>query len=123
MCSASIAMLICRTCSLQCFFFFKQKTAYEISWWTGVQTCALPIFREHEQEIGVRLIPLKEMVYLPARDRFEESDHVESGPDPYIKVSGTRVIEESLFSGKPLPEWFTFPEVARTLSEANPPKS
>lgn len=81
------------------------------------------LFREHEQEIGVRLIPLKEMVYLPARDRFEESDHVESGPDPYIKVSGTRVIEESLFSGKPLPEWFTFPEVARTLSEANPPKS
>src|SRR5215471_4234782 len=25
------------------FFFFKQKTAYEISTWTGVQTCALPI--------------------------------------------------------------------------------
>src|SRR5690606_40233030 len=27
------------------FFFFKQKTAYEIFTWTGVQTCALPIFR------------------------------------------------------------------------------
>src|SRR3712207_7282365 len=26
------------------FFFFKQKTAYEILAWTGVQTCALPIF-------------------------------------------------------------------------------
>ena len=25
------------------FFFFKQKTAYEMIWWTGVQTCALPI--------------------------------------------------------------------------------
>src|SRR5256885_2510178 len=25
------------------FFFFKQKTAYEITRWTGVQTCALPI--------------------------------------------------------------------------------
>src|SRR5215204_5017496 len=24
-------------------FFFKQKTAYEITVWTGVQTCALPI--------------------------------------------------------------------------------
>src|SRR5205807_6492754 len=24
--------------------FFKQKTAYEITRWTGVQTCALPIF-------------------------------------------------------------------------------
>src|SRR3712207_8764768 len=26
------------------FFFFKQKTAYEILALTGVQTCALPIF-------------------------------------------------------------------------------
>src|SRR5690606_40054754 len=26
------------------FFFFKQKTAYEIFHVTGVQTCALPIF-------------------------------------------------------------------------------
>src|SRR2546425_2476280 len=26
------------------FFFFKQKTAYEIKLVTGVQTCALPIF-------------------------------------------------------------------------------
>src|SRR5256885_540643 len=28
---------------LICFFFFKQKTAYEIYKVTGVQTCALPI--------------------------------------------------------------------------------
>src|ERR1022692_3987081 len=27
------------------FFFFKQKTAYEITRWTGVQTCALPIYQ------------------------------------------------------------------------------
>src|SRR3712207_6976122 len=27
------------------FFFFKQKTAYEILALTGVQTCALPIWR------------------------------------------------------------------------------
>src|SRR5215204_3200017 len=29
---------------LFCFFFFKQKTAYEIHCVTGVQTCALPIY-------------------------------------------------------------------------------
>src|SRR3712207_8028834 len=32
---------MCVTCF---FFFFKQKTAYEILALTGVQTCALPIF-------------------------------------------------------------------------------
>src|SRR5210317_2193278 len=33
-----------------CFFFFKQKTAYEISELTGVQTCALPIYRASRSE-------------------------------------------------------------------------
>src|SRR5207247_3390556 len=34
--------LVC--CDVLCmFFFFKQKTAYEIPLVTGVQTCALPI--------------------------------------------------------------------------------
>src|SRR5260370_31331818 len=32
------------------FFFFKQKTAYEIQVWTGVQTCALPIWLVHVEE-------------------------------------------------------------------------
>ena len=32
------------------FFFFKQKTAYEIKNVTGVQTCALPIY-----SFGVKL--------------------------------------------------------------------
>src|SRR3712207_9077284 len=30
---------------MEIFFFFKQKTAYEILALTGVQTCALPIWR------------------------------------------------------------------------------
>src|SRR2546427_9480679 len=33
----------CDWSSYVCFFFFKQKTAYEILTVTGVQTCALPI--------------------------------------------------------------------------------
>ena len=32
------------------FFFFKQKTAYEISTRTGVQTCALPILANMKEE-------------------------------------------------------------------------
>src|SRR5436853_7317841 len=31
------------TISSYVIFFFKQKTAYEMPKWTGVQTCALPI--------------------------------------------------------------------------------
>src|SRR3712207_6858681 len=37
------------------FFFFKQKTAYEILGVTGVQTCALPISLVLGQDVDLRL--------------------------------------------------------------------
>jgi sulfate adenylyltransferase len=76
-----------------------------------------------EDEIGVRMIPLKEMVYLPRKDRYEAADTVVHGSEEYVRVSSTKVIEESLFRGTRLPEWFTHPEVAQILYEANPPKT
>src|SRR5207248_7380791 len=36
------------------FFFFKQKTAYEIRTVTGVQTCALPIYDDLNDSPGLR---------------------------------------------------------------------
>jgi sulfate adenylyltransferase len=80
-------------------------------------------FRALEDEIGVRMIPLKEMVYLPRKDRYEAADTVEHGTEEYVRVSAGRVIEESLIRGTRLPEWFTHPEVAQILEEANPPKT
>jgi sulfate adenylyltransferase len=80
------------------------------------------LFREHESEIGVRVIPHKEMVYVPGGNRYEESDRATRSAEQYVRVSTTQVIDEALFSGTLLPEWFTFPEVARILFEANPPK-
>jgi sulfate adenylyltransferase len=81
------------------------------------------LFRKHEGEIGVRMIPLREMVYMPARNRYEESREAEHGSERFIRVSATQVIEESQFNGKPLPEWFTYPEVARILQEVYPPRT
>jgi sulfate adenylyltransferase len=80
-------------------------------------------FRALEDEIGVRMIPFKEMVYLPGKDRYEASDRIVSGSEEYVRVSATKVIEESLLRGTRLPEWFTHPEVAQILYEANPPKT
>ncbi len=80
-------------------------------------------FRALENEIGVRITPLKEMVYLPRKDRFEAADTVVHGSEEYIRVSAVKEIEESLFRGTLLPEWFTHPEVAQILYEANPPKT
>jgi len=81
------------------------------------------LFRAHEAEIGVQMIPHREMVYLPGGNRYEESDRVVNGEEEYIRVSATTVIEDSLFRGKRLPEWFTYPEVAQILIDAHPPKT
>jgi sulfate adenylyltransferase len=80
------------------------------------------IFRKHEDDFGMRMIPHKEMVYVPEGNRYEESDRVVNGKVQYIRVSASKVLDDSLFNGKRLPEWFTFPEVAQILYEANPPK-
>jgi sulfate adenylyltransferase len=84
-----------------------------------VQEC----FDAHQAEIGVRMIPHKEMVYLSGGNRYEESGRVVHGSVEYLRVSATNVIEDSLFRGKRLPEWFTYPEVAQILFEAHPPKN
>lgn len=81
------------------------------------------LYQAHEQEIGVHMIPHREMVYLPGGNRYEESERVTQGTEEYIRVSSTTVIEDSLFRGKRLPEWFTRPEVAQILVDAYPPRS
>jgi sulfate adenylyltransferase len=82
------------------------------------------LYRDHEDEIGVRLMPIKEMVYMPRENIYEESAKVVHGKDKqYVKVVGTRIMEDSLSSGQALPDWFTRPEVARILHEDNPPKT
>lgn len=91
------------------------------SWYASREVQEL--FRAHEAEIGVRMIPHQEMVFLPGGDRYEESDRVVNGADEYIRVSATTVIEDSLFRGKRLPEWFTYPEVSQILFDARPPKN
>jgi len=66
------------------------------------------------------MVPIKEIVYLPDEDRFEERDQVPIG----IRIdtlSGTEVRLEYLGNGKRLPEWFTRPETAAILSKITPP--
>ena len=71
-------------------------------------------------EIGVKMIPFKEIVYLPDEDRFEESDRVPAGAQ-IATLSGTQVRAEYLGNGTELPEWFTRPETAAILSKAHLP--
>lgn len=81
------------------------------------------LFKEHEKEIGVSLLPFRKMVYVTKDDAYEDLDKVISEGKEYISLSGTKVIEDSWTNERKLPEWFTRPEIAHILHEVNPPKT
>ena len=81
---------------------------------------AQELVEKHAEEIGVQVVPFQMLVYLPDKDAYVEIDKVSDG-EKTASISGTQVREEYLRNGKPLPEWFTRPEVAHILSEAYPP--
>ncbi len=72
-------------------------------------------------ELGVTPVPFTEMVYSEDEDRYEESAKLPAGAR-IRKISGTQVREDYLGAGRPLPPWFSRPEVAQILAESYPPR-
>lgn len=85
-------------------------------------TEAQELVARHESETGVRALPFSEMVYLVDEERYEVRECVPAGARA-LTLSGSEVREEYLGRGRPLPEWFTRPEVAAVLARAYPPRS
>jgi sulfate adenylyltransferase len=82
---------------------------------------AQEMVRQHQNEIGVTMVPFSELMYLPDEDRYEESSNIPEGTRT-ATISGTQVREEFLGKGRLLPSWFTRPETAEILAEAYPPR-
>jgi sulfate adenylyltransferase len=82
---------------------------------------AQQLVRQHEDEIGVRMVPFSELLYLPDEDRYEEASRIPEGTRT-ATISGTQVREEFLGKGRLLPAWFTRPETAEILAESYPPR-
>ncbi len=82
---------------------------------------AQELVESHEEELGVKAVPFRELVFLPDENRYEEADKIPAGART-LSISGTQVRRDYLGNGKALPEWFTRPEVATILSESFPPR-
>ncbi|MFT4037413.1 MAG: bifunctional sulfate adenylyltransferase/adenylylsulfate kinase [Thermomicrobiales bacterium] len=82
---------------------------------------AQELVSQHEEEIGVKMVPFSELVYLPEEDRYEETSKLEPGAKT-ANISGTQVREQYLGKGQLLPGWFTRKETAEILAEAYPPR-
>ena len=82
---------------------------------------AQELMKKCEPEIGVKMIPFEELLYLPDEDRYVEGKDVPTGART-LNISGTQVRDDYLAKGKLLPEWFTRPETAEILRQMYPPR-
>ena len=82
---------------------------------------AQALLQQHQQELGVTMVPFQELVYLPDADEYAESADMRAGART-ASISGTQVREEYLNRGRTLPAWFTRPETAAILADAYPPR-
>ena len=82
---------------------------------------AQTLMKEHEAELGVKMVPFEMLVYLPDEDRYVEEKDIPKGAKT-LNISGTQVRDDYLAKGKLLPEWFTRPETAEILRQSYPPR-
>ncbi len=78
-------------------------------------------FRAVEEELGVTMVPFRQMVYVEDRDEYMPEDEVPPG-SRVLNISGTEQ-RRRLNEGKDLPSWFTPPLVAEELRRSYPPRS
>ncbi|MGA9997765.1 MAG: bifunctional sulfate adenylyltransferase/adenylylsulfate kinase [Pyrinomonadaceae bacterium] len=83
---------------------------------------AQELVQKFSEELGVGVVPFKEMVYLPTEERYEELSKVSKGART-LSISGTEVRESYLEKGERLPQWFSRAEVGDILARAFPPRS
>ena len=72
---------------------------------------AQELFRKHEAEIGVEMVPFQMMVYVEDRDKYFPENEVPPG-SRVLNLSGTQ-LRRRLNDGREIPVWFTFPEIAQ----------
>jgi sulfate adenylyltransferase len=75
----------------------------------------------HSEEIGVEVVPFKQMVYVQEKAQYFPTDEVEKGWT-VLDISGTE-LRRRLQEGLEIPDWFSFPEVVAELRRTKPPRA
>jgi len=81
---------------------------------------AQELFKKHEADIGVTMVPFNMMVYLEDQDQYVPDNEVTNG-SRVLNISGTE-LRDRLNEGRDIPNWFTYPEVVQELRRSYPPR-
>ena len=82
---------------------------------------AQDMLRQHEDELGIHMIPFRNMVYVEERAEYVPEDEVPAGTRTKA-LSGTE-LRERLAKGLNIEPWFSFPEVIEELRRTHPPRT
>ncbi len=80
---------------------------------------AQEMLEKYQDELGIKMVPFKFMVFIPKSETYKAIDDVIEGEE-YKTLSGTE-LRQLLDEGIGVPEWFTFKSVAQELERSNPP--
>jgi len=81
---------------------------------------AQELFKTHQADIGVTMVPFNMMVYLEDQDKYVPDNEVPKG-SRVLNISGTE-LRQRLNEGRDIPAWFTYPEVVQELRRSYPPR-
>ena len=81
---------------------------------------AQELYKKHQADIGVAMVPFQMMVYLEDQDRYVPDNEVPAGAR-VLNISGTE-LRRRLNEGSEIPTWFTYPEVVQELRRSFPPR-
>jgi len=79
---------------------------------------AQELLKQHEEEIGIKMVPFQFMVYTPKDSSYKTIDNLDNNED-YQTISGTE-LRNILDQGNEIPNWFSYPEVAEELKRSRP---
>ena len=82
---------------------------------------AQELFAEHEEELGVTMLPFRMLVYVKEKDQYLPVDEIPEGVTTW-SMSATE-LKVRLDEGREIPDWFTFADVAKELRRRHPPRA
>ena len=82
---------------------------------------AQELMLKYENEIGIKMVPFRMMVYVQETGSYEAIDAVNESHSP-LNISGTD-LRNKLSSGEEIPAWFSYPDIVDELRKRYPMKN
>lgn len=81
---------------------------------------AQDLVRDFQDELGIQMVPFREMFYVQGRGQYVPQDEVRKD-EAVLNISGTE-FRRRLREGIEIPDWFSYPETIEELARAIKPR-